>query len=132
MCRYYISFCYGTLRMNIMEFITLNKLNCSEILNEIGKPQGKRMLENHRVQDSSGAQPASYPMGTRGSFPWGKASRGVKLTRNLHLVPRYKNAWNYTSTPQYAFMAWCSVIKGTGATLPFYLTFITAQIQRQF
>jgi hypothetical protein len=24
-------------------------------------------------------------------------------------VPRSKNAWSYTSTPQYAFMAWCSV-----------------------
>jgi hypothetical protein len=27
-----------------------------------------------------------------------------------------KNAWSYTSTPQYAFMAWCSV-KSTGTTL---------------
>jgi hypothetical protein len=31
-----------------------------------------------------------------------------------------KNAWSYTSTPQYAFMAWCS-IKSTGITLPFTL-----------
>jgi ATP/ADP translocase len=30
-----------------------------------------------------------------------------------------KNAWNYTSTPQYAFMALCSVTKDTGTTLPF-------------
>jgi hypothetical protein len=30
---------------------------------------------NHRVQKGSGAQPASYPMGTRGSFP------GVKWLR---------------------------------------------------
>jgi hypothetical protein len=28
----------------------------------------------HRVQNSSGAHPASYPMGTRGSFPRGKAA----------------------------------------------------------
>jgi hypothetical protein len=28
-----------------------------------------------------------------------------------------KNAWRHTSTPQYAFMAWCSVKKSTG-TLP--------------
>jgi hypothetical protein len=28
---------------------------------------------NHRVQNGSGAHPASYPMGTRGSFPGGKA-----------------------------------------------------------
>jgi len=24
-------------------------------------------------------------------------------------VPRSKNAWSYTSTPQYVFMAWCLV-----------------------
>jgi hypothetical protein len=29
-----------------------------------------------------------------------------------------KNAWHYTSTPQYAFMVWCSVKKSTGTTLP--------------
>jgi hypothetical protein len=29
---------------------------------------------HHRVQNVSGAHPASYPMGTRGSFPWGKAA----------------------------------------------------------
>jgi hypothetical protein len=31
----------------------------------------------------------------------------VRLTTHLHLVPRLKNEWNYISTPQYAFMAWC-------------------------
>jgi hypothetical protein len=29
---------------------------------------------HHRVQNVSGAHPASYPMGTRGSFPGGKAA----------------------------------------------------------
>jgi hypothetical protein len=29
---------------------------------------------HHRVQNGSGAHPASYPMGTRGSFPRGKAT----------------------------------------------------------
>jgi hypothetical protein len=29
---------------------------------------------HHCVQNGSGAQPASYPMGTRGSFPGGKAA----------------------------------------------------------
>jgi len=24
-------------------------------------------------------------------------------------VPRSKNEWSHTSTPQYAFMAWCSI-----------------------
>jgi hypothetical protein len=29
---------------------------------------------HHRVQNGSGAHTASYPMGTRGSFPGGKAA----------------------------------------------------------
>jgi hypothetical protein len=29
---------------------------------------------HHRVQNGSGARPASYPMGTTGSFPGGKAA----------------------------------------------------------
>jgi hypothetical protein len=29
---------------------------------------------HHRVQNGSGAHPASYPMGIRGSFPGGKAA----------------------------------------------------------
>jgi len=33
----------------------------------------------------------------------------VKLTTHLHLVPSSKNEWSYTSTPHYAFMAWCLV-----------------------
>jgi hypothetical protein len=30
---------------------------------------------HHRVQNDSGAHPASYPMGIRGCFPVGKAAR---------------------------------------------------------
>jgi hypothetical protein len=29
---------------------------------------------NHRIQNGSGAHPDSYPMGTTGSFPGGKAA----------------------------------------------------------
>jgi hypothetical protein len=35
-----------------------------------------------------------------------------------------KNAWSYSSTPQYAFMAWCWVQKSTGTTLPLNFTFL--------
>jgi hypothetical protein len=31
---------------------------------------------HHRAQKGSGAHPASYPMGARGSFPGGKAAGG--------------------------------------------------------
>jgi hypothetical protein len=40
------------------------------------------IVTNHHVQNGSGAHPASYTMGTRGSFPGGKAAgaRGKLLT----------------------------------------------------
>jgi hypothetical protein len=31
---------------------------------------------------------------------------GVKLNIHLHLAPRSKNEWSYTSIPQYVFTAW--------------------------
>jgi hypothetical protein len=84
-------------------------------------PAGAGNFSLHlRVQKGSGAHPASYPMGTRSSFPGGKAVWGVKLTTHLHLVPRWKNEWSYTSIPQYAFMAWC-LIKHKGLALSKYL-----------
>jgi hypothetical protein len=54
---------------------------------------------HHRVQTGSGAHPASYPNGTSGSLPGGKAAWGLKLTSHLHVVPRSKNEWSYISTP---------------------------------
>jgi hypothetical protein len=36
--------------------------------------RGSRNFSLHRVQNGSGAHPASYPMGTRGSLPGGKAA----------------------------------------------------------
>jgi hypothetical protein len=65
---------------------------------------------HHRVQTSSGVHLTSFAMGTRSPFPGSKAAGGVKLTTHLHLVPRSKNAWSYTSTPQYAFVAWCQAL----------------------
>jgi hypothetical protein len=45
---------------------------------------------------------------------WGVLSLGVKRPgREADHSPSYsvevKNAWSYTSTPQYTFMVWCSV-----------------------
>jgi hypothetical protein len=46
-------------------------------------------------------------MGTKGSFP------GIKQLGHEDHSPlssaKVKNAWSYTSTPQYVFMAWCLV-----------------------
>jgi len=59
---------------------------------------------DHRVQNGSDAHPASYPMGTGGSFPGGKRSE----REAGHLPPssaEVKNAWSYTDTHPYVFMA---------------------------
>jgi hypothetical protein len=53
-----------------------------------------------------------------GALSLGIKRPGVKLTIHQHLIPRSTNEWSYTSTPQYAFMALCSVKKSTGTTLP--------------
>jgi hypothetical protein len=42
--------------------------------------RGKKFSLLLSVQTGSRAHPASYPIGTGGSFPGGKAARGVKLT----------------------------------------------------
>jgi hypothetical protein len=59
--------------------------------------------ENHKtgysfLQIEIFPRSASYPMST-GALSLGESFRGVKLTTHLHLVPRSKNAWSYTSTP---------------------------------
>jgi len=50
----------------------------------------------HRVWDLPGLLSNGYKV----LFPWGLSGWGAKLTTHLHLVPRSKNAWSYTSTPQ--------------------------------
>jgi len=46
-------------------------------------------------------------MGTKGSFP-GIKRPGREADHSLPSSAYIKNAWSYASTPQYAFMAWCS------------------------
>jgi hypothetical protein len=49
---------------------------------------------HHCVQTGSGAHPTSYPMGTKGSCPGGKAGGAWSWTSSVEV----KNAWSYTST----------------------------------
>jgi hypothetical protein len=63
---------------------------------------------HHRIQNGAGVHPASYPMGTRGSFP-GVKRPGREADHSPSSRAEVKNAWSYTSTPQYVFMAWCLV-----------------------
>jgi hypothetical protein len=46
-------------------------------------------------------------MGTRGSFP-GVKQPGCEADHSLPSSAEVKNSWSYTSTPQCAFMAWCT------------------------
>jgi hypothetical protein len=76
---------------------------------------------HHRVQTGSGAHPDSYPIGTRGSFPGGKAvwSWSWPLTS---ISAEVKNEWSYTSTPPIRLHGVMFSLKSTEITLPF--TFI--------
>jgi hypothetical protein len=71
-----------------------------------GRSSSPRGVKNflHVVQTGSEAHPASYPMGTEGSFSGNKAAGAWNwpLTYNSAEV---KKIWVYTSTPPYAFMA---------------------------
>jgi hypothetical protein len=64
------------------------------------------------VQTGSGAHPASYTMGTGGSFPGDKARPGVALTTHPYIVPRSRMSRRYTSPPPSAFVA-CSETAST-------------------
>jgi hypothetical protein len=66
------------------------------------------MLSFGRICVSMGVvkHPASYPMGTRDSFPGVKRS-GREADQSPPSSAEVKNAWSYTSTLQYVFMAWC-------------------------
>jgi hypothetical protein len=93
---------------------------CCRVLNEVPQLKGAHSLQwlgyglddlgsipgrgSNRFQIGSGAHPASYHIGT------GVLSQGLKrLEREAdHSAPsstETKNAWNYTSSPQYVFMA---------------------------
>jgi hypothetical protein len=64
---------------------------------------------HHRVQKGSGAHPASYRIGIRGSFPGGKAAMAWSSPLTSHLVPRSRMCGAIPPLSQYAFLAWCPV-----------------------
>jgi hypothetical protein len=83
----------------------------------------------YSVQTNSGAHPASYPMGTWGSFPGGLSSRNVKLTTHLHLMPGSGKVELYLhSTIRLHGVVLNSL--GTGITLRFADTHICPAIIR--
>jgi hypothetical protein len=59
---------------------------------EVRSPTGtKDFSSSPCVQTSSGAHPASYPMGTGGSFPGGKARPGRDADHSLPSSAEVKN-----------------------------------------
>jgi hypothetical protein len=62
----------------------------------------------HRVQTGSGTHPTSYPMGIERFSPRVKWP-GSEVVHSPPSIAEVKNAWNYTSTPLYVFMAWCLI-----------------------
>jgi hypothetical protein len=62
------------------------------------------------VQNGSGANPASYPVGTRGSS-LGVKRPGREADHSPPLAPRSKVSAVIPPLPQDAFMTWCSVKK---------------------
>jgi hypothetical protein len=56
------------------------------------------------VQSSSEAHPASYPMGTGGPFPGGKAQPWRDADNSPHLVQGLRMSRSYTSS-----LLWCLI-----------------------
>jgi hypothetical protein len=68
----------------------LHKLSRPTGTTGIRFPAGTDISLRHRVQISSGFHPVSYSLDTERPFPAGKSSWGMKLTIQLHLVPRFR------------------------------------------
>jgi hypothetical protein len=59
---------------------------------------------------------------TKGSFP-GVKRPGREADHSPQSSAVVKNAWSYTSTPQYVFMAWCFVKQRDNFTFT-YVTYL--------
>jgi hypothetical protein len=97
---------------------------CSSWLEDRGSIVGRDngFFPSLCVQTSSGAHPASCPMGTRGPFPGAKHSRGVTLTTHPNLLPRSRMSRSYTPHPLIA----CMEVTGH-----LYFTFNVVSISRK-
>jgi hypothetical protein len=79
-----------------------------------------KFYPHHRVQNGSGAHPASYSVGTGGSFHVVKRP-GREADHSPPSSAEVKNVWSYISTPQYVLMAWCLVKHKDNSTFTFIL-----------
>jgi hypothetical protein len=61
--------------------------------------------------------PYVYPLSLQGN---GSVNTFPRLTTHLHLMPRSKEWWSYTSTRWHVLMAWCVIKFSTGRALSFF------------
>jgi hypothetical protein len=92
------------------------------MIGDLNPGRGWEFFSSLPRADRLWAHPASYPMGTRGSFPGGKAAGVAKLTTHLHLVPKLRMHRAIPPLPQYASMEWCLVKKKHRDNFTFYAT----------
>jgi hypothetical protein len=96
---------------NVLSMGTAEELSqrraVGELMNwgsEFQSRYGKDFSPLHVIQTSSEAHPASYPMGTGGSF-LGVPQPGREADHSPPTSAEAKNIWIYTSTPPYIFTA---------------------------
>jgi hypothetical protein len=92
--------------------------------------RGWEFFFHHRVQTSYEAHPTSYPMGTRG-FSLGVKRLGRETDHSPPSSAEVENAWSYTSAPQYAAIARCSV-KKHGGNFTVTFTFTVAPLYQNY
>jgi hypothetical protein len=81
--------------------------------------RGRNFSLLQTIQTSSGANPASYAMGTRGSFHTRRGVGGGRVAQAPPPSAEIKNGRAIHPLPPYVFMAWCLINK-QGQLLPFY------------
>jgi hypothetical protein len=86
-------------------------------------PTGQRFFLLHSIQTGSVDHSASYPMGTRCSFPRGKAA-AAKSWPLTSIQCQGQVWWSYTSTPKDVFMAWCLINEAQRQVHRFYINII--------
>jgi hypothetical protein len=70
--------------------------------------------------EPEGSFPCSKKSWVPGALSLGVKRPGHEADRSPPSSAELKNAWSYTSTPQYVFIAWCLI---TGTTLPFFTVY---------
>jgi hypothetical protein len=86
---YYFSICYFLILEPGSSVSIVSDYRLDDRATEVRSPAAENGFSSSLcVQTSSGAHPASYPMGTGGSFPGGKARPRRDAEHTPHLVPR--------------------------------------------